>query len=163
MIATVTLWCHLAPSVQKKISLVEHTLDHKWHYVAWFLVTLFYFNVVLMPLTEAHFQFNCDTEILIGSLEMLCWYFKILLCTTLLTVSSSAIKNSVFFFTGLQLDRVYLLPVTELNLTCTPRPRLPQLHLMLVSGFAAHCSLRVWVNEVPMLCFYPTDVVCQVT
>lgn len=115
-----------------------------------------------MPLSRAHFQLNWDTEILIGSLEMLCCYFKILLCTPLFTISS-VIKNSVFLSTCLQLDKVYLLLWLNWTWPCIPRPRLAQLHPMLVSGFAAHCSLRVWVNDVPVLCFYPTDVVCQVT
>lgn len=76
-----------------------------------------------MPLTGAHFQFNWDTEILIGSLEMLCCYFKILFCTLLFTVSSLVIKNSVLLFTGSQLDKVYLFPVAELNQTLYPNAK----------------------------------------
>lgn len=95
-----------------------------------------------MPLTEAHFQFNWDAELLIGSLKMLCCYFKILFCTPLFTVSSSMIKNSVFLFTGLQLDKVYLLPVAELNLTLCPRAKV---------GPAAPCACaRVCSSLLPV-------------
>lgn len=96
-----------------------------------------------MPLTKAHFQYNWDTEILIGSLVMLCCYFKILFCTPLFTVSTSVIKNSVFLFTGLQLDKVYLLPVAELNLTLYPKAKVGPAAPRACVGFATHCSL--WV------------------
>lgn len=94
-----------------------------------------------MPLTGAHFQFNWDTEILIGSLEMLCCYFKILLCTLLFTVPSPVIKNSVFLFTGLQLDKVYLLPVAELNLTLYPKAK--------VGPAAPYACVRVCSSLLP--------------
>lgn len=95
-----------------------------------------------MPLTRAHFQFNWDTEILIASVEMLCCYFKILFCAPLFTVSTSVIKNSVLFFTGLQLDKVYFLPVGELNLTLYPKAKV---------GPAAPCAcVRVCSSLLPV-------------
>lgn len=73
---------------------------------------------------------------------MLCCYFKIFLCTPLFTISS-VIKNSVFLFTGLQLDKDYLLPVAELNLTLTPYPKAK------VGPAAPYACIRVCSSLLP--------------